>query len=113
MQCHKGLGMFAELYLGQRLEIEGHGVGVFKVNGGFDIGEIDFPTHTLVSRNGGVFLDEGDIIVHTPELCELGISRAEDKEIPQEEDKNIIFWRTLAEKRTKQVLELQEILRHQ
>lgn len=110
MRCDKGMVYCAFPYEGCKLVLklfEGHGVALFRQPGsGMEAyGVIDYNTETLIWGDGGSIINPGDILVHTADLCRAGLEKGCDLPIKIEPN-----WQEIAEKRTKQVIELQNLL---
>ena len=54
----------------------GHGLVLIKGGSQAGIGMMDWKTNTLIGKSDGIFVDEGDFLVHDPKLCLDGIRRA-------------------------------------
>jgi hypothetical protein len=81
MICDKGKTSESFYWKGTEKELteyNGHGLMVKTQGGGVDNGMVMFNSPgfaTCMSGDGGMGLEKGDLIVHTPELCKEGIRR--------------------------------------
>ena len=54
--------------------IEEHGVKIVSENGDA-VGKLDVATNTLIIQNGGLWIEESDIVMHDKEICRDGLEK--------------------------------------
>ena len=55
-------------------DIEEHGVKIVSESGE-SVGKLDVETNTLIIRNGGLWVEESDIVMHDQEICRDGLKK--------------------------------------